>query len=246
MDKPLFGPFSRKGSYSRVEVIDSVFADRRFTTLFQEAIHPTEIDDLTLYRRYLKKGERVLFYGALDAEAFNTLCGEGYDLYMVESETELCANVDPRFRNRIYGFSMDVVDCFGEHAFESLVLPGTKISCYSRGELLLFLRRVGQLLTTEGTILCHIWNASHVRRVAHNVGSRRIDGCTVFYGSQVSGDQLILNLYLKDRNREKVGYAVQHLYEANALIDLARLCSHAGRTLYTGDTVTVLEFQRIS
>ena len=45
-ERPLFGPFSRKGSYSRVQVLDNLFADDRFTTLYQETSSLPEVDEL--------------------------------------------------------------------------------------------------------------------------------------------------------------------------------------------------------
>jgi hypothetical protein len=71
MGEVLFGPFLRKGSYSRVQVLDHVQADERFGRLYQEAQQLNEVDELMLYRRYLQKGERILFYGTFDPSLVN-------------------------------------------------------------------------------------------------------------------------------------------------------------------------------
>ncbi|WP_026830209.1 hypothetical protein [Exiguobacterium antarcticum] len=246
MDNPLlFGPFSRKGSYSRVQVLNNLFADDRFVALYQETSALPEIDELMLYRRYLQKEDRVLLYGAFSPNLFNTLCQEGYDLYLVEPELNRIAGISSRYLNRVYGLSNELIDVMGSGAFDKIVLPGTTIARYSRGELLLFFRNVRQLLTTEGQLLVNIHNANYLKQHVQPIASRRIQDCTLFYGQKVDNNRLIFNLYLKSGEDEKVSYMVEHLYEPDTLFEFAKLSRYTGRTLYAGKTVTILELDKL-
>ncbi|MDX1259457.1 hypothetical protein [Exiguobacterium sp. K1] len=244
-DTPLFGPFARKGSYSRVQVLDHLFADDRFTALYQETSSLPEVDELMLYRRYLQKEDRVLVHGNFSAKLFNTLCAEGYDLYLIESELNRIAGISEQYLNRVYGLSNEVVDVMGSHAFHKIVLPGTTIARYSRGELLLFFRNIRHLLATDGQLLISIHNADYLRQNVQPIASRRMEDCTLFYGQKVDRDLLIFNTYLKSATDEKVGYVVEHLYETDTLFEFAKLSRYRGRTLYAGKSISILEFDKI-
>lgn len=244
-DVPLFGPFSRKGSYSRVTVLDDFNADNRFMRLHQETMQLAEIDELTFYRRYLNRNDRVLVYGTFDPGLFNTLSEEGYDLYLVEPEASRLNGISSRFMHKVYGLSYDLIDAVGYEAFEKLILPGTTVARYSRGELLLFFRNIRQLLTTDGQLLVNVHNAKHLKQQTQPIASKRVKDCALFYGQKVEGERLILNLYLKSDQDEKVSYAVEHLYEPITLFEFAKLSKYAGRTLYAGKTVHILEFDKL-
>lgn len=244
-ERPLFGPFSRKGSYSRVEVLDNLFADDRFVALYQETVALPEIDELMLYRRYLRKEDRVLLYGTFSPDLFNMLCQEGYDLYLVEPELNRITGIASRYMDRVYGLSNELVDVMGSGVFDKIVLPGTTIARYSRGELLLFFRNVRQLLTPAGQLLVNIHNATYLKTHVQPIASRRIQDCTLFYGQKVDRNRLIFNLYLKSGNDEKVSYAIEHLYEPDTLFEFAKLSRYTGRTLYAGKTVSILELDKI-
>lgn len=241
----LFGPFSRKGSYSRVQVLDNLFADDRFVALYQETSALPEIDELMLYRRYLQKEDRVLLYGTFSPNLFNSLCQEGYDLYLVEPELNRIAGISSRYLDRVYGLSNELIDVMGSGAFDKIVLPGTTIARYSRGELLMFFRNVRQLLATEGQLLVNIHNAQYLKQHVQPIASRRIQDCTLFYGQKVDNNRLIFNLYLKSGEDEKVSYMIEHLYEPDTLFEFAKLSRYSGRTLYAGKTVTILELDKL-
>lgn len=246
MDKaPLFGPFSRKGSYSRVQVLDHLSADDRFVALHQETSTLPEIDEGMLYRRYLRKEDRVLLYGTFSPHLFNTLCGEGYDVYLIEPELNRITGISSRYMDRVYGLSNELTDVMGSGAFDKIVLPGTTIARYSRGELLLFFRNIRQLLTPTGQLLVNIHNATYLKTHVQPIASRRIQDCTLFYGQKVDHNRLIFNAYLKSGVDEKISYVVEHLYEAETLFEFAKLSRYTGRTLYAGKTVSILEFDKL-
>lgn len=244
-ERPLFGPFSRKGSYSRVQVLDNLFADDRFTTLYQETSSLPEVDELMLYRRYLRKEDRVLVHGTFSPKLFNTLCADGYDLHLVEPELNRIAGISTQYLGRVYGLSNELIDVMGSGAFDKIVLPGTTIARYSRGELLLFFRNVRHLLATDGQLLVNIHNADYLRQHVQPIASRRIQDCTLFYGQKVDCNRLIFNSYLKSDDDEKVGFLVEHLYEADTLFEFAKLSRYTGRTLYAGKSVSILELDKL-
>ncbi len=242
MDKPpLFGPFLRKGSYSRVQVLENLFADDHFAALYQETSILSEVDELMLYRRYLRKEDRVLLYGNLSPYLFNTLCEEGYDLYLVEPELNRITGIAEPYLYRVYGLSNDLIDVLGDGVFHKIILPGTTISRYSRGELLLFFRNIRQLLAVNGQLLVTIHNADYLKQHVQPIASRRMQDCNVFYGQRVEKSRLIFNLYLKSRREEKVSYLVEYLYEPETLFEFAQLSRYKGRTLYSGKSVSILE-----
>ncbi|MCK2156210.1 MULTISPECIES: hypothetical protein [Exiguobacterium] len=244
-EAPLFGPFSRKGSYSRVQVLDNLFADDRFTALYQETSSLPEIDELMLYRRYLKKKDRVLVHGNFSAKLFNTLCAEGYDLYLVEPELNRIAGISEQYLKRVYGLSNELIDVMGNSAFNKIILPGTTIARYSRGELLLFFRNIRHLLATDGQLLVNIYNSDYLRRHVQPIASRRIHNCTLFYGQKVDRNRLIFNSYLKSETDEKVAYLIEHLYEPDTLFEFAKLSRYRGRTLYAGKSISILELDKL-
>lgn len=245
-DAPLFGPFSRKGSYSKVQVLDDFNADDRFMRLYQETMQLPEIDELTFYRRYLSQEERILLYGTFDPELFNTLSEEGYDLYLVEPEASRLEGISSRFLHKVYGLSHDVIDAVGFEAFDKLVLPGTTIARYSRGELLLFFRNIRQLLTVDGQLLVNLHNIGYLKQHVQPIASKRMNECTLFYGQKIDGERLILNLYLKSVADEKVGYAVEYLYDPSTLFEFAKLSKYSGHILYAGKTVHILELNKLA
>ncbi|WP_131502336.1 hypothetical protein [Exiguobacterium sp. s166] len=244
-DRPLFGPFARKGSYSRVQVLDHLFADDRFMALYQETSTLPEVDELMLYRRYLQKDDRVLLHGNFSPHLFNLLCEEGYDLHLVEPELNRITGISEQYLNRVYGLSNELIDVMGNGVFDKIVLPGTTIARYSRGELLLFFRNIRHLLATDGQLLISIHKADYLRQNVQPIASRRIEDCTLFYGQKVDRDRLIFNTYLKSASDEKVGYVVEHLYETDTLFEFAKLSRYRGRTLYAGKSISILEFDKI-
>lgn len=244
-DRPLFGPFARKGSYSRVQVLDHLFADDRFTALYQETSTLPEVDELMLYRRYLQKDDRVLLHGNISSHLFNLLCAEGYDLHLVEPELNRITGISEQYLNRVYGLSNELIDVMGSGVFDKIVLPGTTIARYSRGELLLFFRNIRHLLTMNGRLLVNIHNADYLKRHVQPIASRRVQDCTLFYGQKVDHNRLIFNTYLKSEADEKVGYLVEHLYEPDTLFEFAKLSRYTGRTLYAGKSVSILELDKL-
>ncbi|MCY1689964.1 hypothetical protein OVA29_03330 [Exiguobacterium sp. SL14] len=150
MGDVLFGPFLRKGSYSRVQVLDHVQADERFGQLYQEAQQLTEVDELMLYRRYLQKGERILFHGTFDPALFNLLSDEGYDLYLIELEATRTKQIAEKYQHKIYGWSHDVTDVVGPEYFDRIIFwerrfyviragscccfSETSVNCYDRAD----------------------------------------------------------------------------------------------------------------
>lgn len=244
MSDVLFGPFLRKGSYSRVEVLDHVYADERFGQLYQEAKQITEIDELTFYRRYLQKGEKILFYGTFDPKLFNLLSDEGYDLYLIESEMIRTHQIDTPYRHKVYGWSHDVTDVVGPEFFDRIVLPGTTIMHYNRGELLLFFRNIRQLLGVHGKLLVSLHDIPYLRESEQSISTRRIHDTLMFFGHHVDGERLLFNAYLKSGSEEKVSYAIDYLYKPETLFEFAKLSRYEGRSIYEGKTIVVLEFNK--
>ncbi|OAI88762.1 hypothetical protein AYO36_01080 [Exiguobacterium sp. KKBO11] len=244
MGDVLFGPFLRKGSYSRVQVLNHVQADERFGQLYQEAQQLNEVDELMLYRRYLQKGERILFHGTFDPALFNLLSDEGYDLYLIEPEAARTKQIAEKYQHKIYGWSHDVTDVVGPEYFDRIILPGTTILRYTRGELLLFFRNIRQLLRPSGRLLVSLYRVDHLKSIAHPIATRRFQKTLLFYGYQVDGERLLFNAYLKSENEEKISYAVEYLYEPNTLFEFATLSRYRGQFLYEGKTTLVLEFEK--
>ncbi|WP_294740297.1 hypothetical protein [uncultured Exiguobacterium sp.] len=244
MSNVLFGPFLRKGSYSRVEVLDHMYADERFGHLYQEAKQITEIDELTFYRRYLQKEETILFYGTFDPRLFNLLSDEGYDLYLIESEMIRTQQIDSNYRHKVYGWSHDVTDVVGPEFFDRIVLPGTTIMHYNRGELLLFFRNIRQLLSTNGRLLVSLYHLPYLRQMEQSISTRRMNKTLLFFGHYVDGERLLFNAYLKSGNEEKVSYAIDYLYKPETLFEFAKLSRYEGHFLYEGNTIVILEFRK--
>ncbi|WP_294751461.1 hypothetical protein [uncultured Exiguobacterium sp.] len=244
MSNVLFGPFLRKGSYSRVEVLDHMYADERFGHLYQEAKQITEIDELTFYRRYLQKEETILFYGTFDPRLFNLLSDEGYDLYLIESEMIRTQQIDSNYRHKVYGWSHDVTDVVGPEFFDRIVLPGTTIMHYNRGELLLFFRNIRQLLSTNGRLLVSLYHLPYLRQMEQSISTRRMNETLLFFGHYVDGERLLFNVYLKSGNEEKVSYAIDYLYKPETLFEFAKLSRYEGHFLYEGNTIVILEFRK--
>ena len=244
MGDVLFGPFLRKGSYSRVEVLDHVQSDERFGQLYQEAQQLSEVDELMLYRRYLQQGERILFHGTFDPTLFNRLSDEGYDLYLIEPEAARTKQIAERYQHKVYGWSHDVTDVVGPEYFDRIILPGPTILRSPRGDLLLFFRNIRQLLRSGGYLLVSLYQTDHLKSVAHPIATRRFQQTLLFYGYHLDGERLLFNAYLKSGSEEKISYAVEYLYEPKTLFEFASLSRYDGRFLYEGKTMMILEFEK--
>ncbi len=152
--------------------------------------------------------------------------------------------IDSNYRHKVYGWSHDVTDVVGPEFFDRIVLPGTTIMHYNRGELLLFFRNIRQLLSTNGRLLVSLYHLPYLRQMEQSISTRRMNETLLFFGHYVDGERLLFNAYLKSGNEEKVSYAIDYLYKPETLFEFAKLSRYEGHFLYEGNTIVILEFRK--
>jgi SAM-dependent methyltransferase len=238
----LFGPFYRKHVHNGVQVTDNIYADPDFARFYNQTVdYGSDFNDLDFYRQILNKDDVILEIGSGNGRVFNILAAENYHIYGIEPEREMIQYILEDFKGNIFHNRIEDLSCLAGKHFSKVIIPATTVSLFSEEILTDFFSGIKTYLMPGGSIIFDIIHPESAQKSAERIQTVRTKEGTFFIGNFIIGEYYVLNIYMKNRQTEKIGYSKKKLYSVEYFRRLAKNLHYELRELHETSVFQFLE-----
>jgi cyclopropane fatty-acyl-phospholipid synthase-like methyltransferase len=241
----LFGSFLRKAKEKNIPVTSDIYSDSHFSDFYNLTLQSNEMmDDIGIYRNAFQKKDSILEIGSGNGRVFNVFAKEGFDIYGIEPAREMTKFIDEKYKDRVFHIGIEDLPSLKGYKFNKMIIPATTISLFNKRLLTKFFMDARNLLHPNGSIIFDFLNTDLIENQKGKINSHKTPEGKFFYGNDIINHSYVLNIYMKQGNKEKIGYSIKEMHTLNLFESLAKDLGYTNSLIFQDQTYYFLEMKK--
>ncbi|MFK7681871.1 methyltransferase domain-containing protein [Priestia megaterium] len=239
----LFGPFLRKSKKNNISITNNIYSDSHFVEFYNASVQYNGLNDIDILKEVLSKDDVILEIGSGNGRVYNVLASEGYNIYGLEPELEMIKYIDNDFKDKIFNIGVEEITSIENLKFSKVIIPATTISLFPQEQLVKFFSKFKEVLHKDGSIIFDLLNPNYIKRNIEKITSYKTLNSTFFLGNTIIDSQYILNIYMKNKGIEKIGYSIKNIHEDSFFENISQKLNYKVKVVYKNDAFSFLEMK---